>query len=106
MRFFKRGVLALASFLTTTNGYINLTDTETSLVLSNDRLYMSLHKSQATPLTLTLDGQDLLGTGKGPYVDCHCVPSGSWAPGNKGSAIYTLIQDIDSTNTLYFTPES
>jgi rhamnogalacturonan endolyase len=77
MRFSKRGMLALASFLTTTSGYINLTETETALVLSNDRLCMSLQKSLATSLTLTLDGQDLLGTGQGPYVDCHYVPSGS-----------------------------
>jgi rhamnogalacturonan endolyase len=94
-------MLAFASFLTTTNGYITLTETETTLVLSNDRLYMSLQKSPATPLTLTLYGQDLLGTGKGPYVDCHCVPSGSWVPGNKGTATYTLIKDIESTGTPY-----
>lgn len=64
---------------------------------------------------LTLDGQNLLGTkeynevtpggnaagqnGIGPYLDCYCVPSGSYTPGKY--ATFKLFNGSDSTGVLY-----
>jgi len=84
-----------------------LTATEDSkqLVLANDRLYAAVNKANGAVYSLTLDGQNLLGTpsgssGIGPYLDCYCTPSGFYTPGSIAPK-YQLIKDTDSTGTPF-----
>ncbi|KAI3343939.1 rhamnogalacturonate lyase [Ustulina deusta] len=84
--------------------FLNATETTSQFVLQNDRLYVAVDKSNGQVVDVVLDTQDLLGpisgnTGKGPYVDCSCVPSGFWTPG--GTAKFQLIKGSDSTGTSY-----
>lgn len=79
-------------------------ETSTHITLSNDRLTAVLAKSSGQIIDVTLDGQDLLGpesgsTGKGPYLDCSCTPSGFWTPGE--SAQLELVTGTDPTGTDY-----
>ncbi|ETS82581.1 Rhamnogalacturonate lyase B [Pestalotiopsis fici W106-1] len=84
---------------------LNATETSSELIIANSRLYASVNKSTGSVETLTLDGQNLLGTksgstGVGPYLDCYCIPSGFWTPGS-ASPIYELYNGTDSTGTQY-----
>jgi rhamnogalacturonan endolyase len=76
----------------------NATESTTQLILQNDRLLVTVDKSSGQMSKVVLDGQDLTGTGKGPYLDCHCTPDGFWAP---GPGKPRLIQGIDSTGNQY-----
>jgi rhamnogalacturonan endolyase len=85
---------------------LNATENATQLTISNDRLYASVSKTSGAVVTLTLDGQNLLGTksgstGIGPYLDCVCVPSGSWVPGSSALATYELFHGTDTSGTDY-----
>ena len=82
------------------------TDDSNHITLSNDRFTAVLAKSSGHIIDLTLDGEDLLGpqsgnTGKGPYLDCNCVPDGKgfWTPG--ATAQLELVEGTDSTGTDY-----
>lgn len=84
---------------------LNATETATQLIISNERLYTAVEKKSGVVVTLTLDGQNLLGTrsgstGIGPYLDCYCIPSGAWTPGSTQST-YKLYSGTDSTGTKY-----
>ncbi|KAF8860534.1 rhamnogalacturonate lyase, partial [Acephala macrosclerotiorum] len=96
---------------------LNATETSASLTLTNDRFTAAVNKSTGAINYLFLDSQDLLGTlnyvtptpggatgsgnsGIGPYLDCYCIPSGSYTPGSIAPK-YQLIKGIDSTNTPY-----
>jgi rhamnogalacturonan endolyase len=84
---------------------LNATETSTQLIIANDRLYTAVEKKSGAVITLTLDGQNLLGTksgstGIGPYLDCYCIPSGAWTPGATQSK-YELYSGTDSTGTKY-----
>ncbi|KAI0879736.1 rhamnogalacturonate lyase [Hypoxylon argillaceum] len=97
-------LLALATLLKTSVAFLNATETTSQFVLQNDRLYVAVDKSNGQVVDVVLDTQDLLGpvsgsTGKGPYVDCSCIPSGAWTPG--GTAKFQLINGTDSTGTPY-----
>ncbi|KAH7075918.1 polysaccharide lyase-like protein family 4 [Paraphoma chrysanthemicola] len=86
--------------------YLNATETNSSITLSNERLVASVSKSRGSINVLKLDGQNLLGTengntGIGPYLDCYCTPSGFWTPGRGSSATYKLYQGKDSTGKQY-----
>jgi rhamnogalacturonan endolyase len=69
--------LALAASLSQcVSALLNATETSTLLSIGNDRLYAAVDKKTGVMSTLTLDGQNLLGTrsgsvGIGPYVDCY-----------------------------------
>ncbi|KAL2112293.1 hypothetical protein VUR80DRAFT_7980 [Thermomyces stellatus] len=83
---------------------LNAEETSSHITLSNDRLTAVLAKSSGHITDVILDGQDLLGpedgnTGKGPYLDCSCIPSGFWTPG--GNAQLELVTGTDSTGTDY-----
>lgn len=87
------------------SAFLNATETSDQLIIANDRLYASVEKSLGAVVTLTLDGQNLLGTksgntGIGPYLDCYCIPSGFWTPG-RTNPTYELYADTDSTGTKY-----
>ncbi|KAI1200381.1 polysaccharide lyase family 4 protein [Nemania serpens] len=97
-------LLALAVLLKASVAFLNATESASQFVLQNDRLYLAVDKSKGQVVDVILDDEDLLGpvsgnTGKGPYVDCSCVPSGAWTPG--GTATFQLIKGIDSTGTPY-----
>jgi rhamnogalacturonan endolyase len=105
-------LLAVSTFAALT-----ATEDASKLVLSNDRLYASVNKSTGAIGELTLDGQDLLGSassetptpggatgngqyGIGPYLDCYCIPSGSFTPGGIAPK-YKLFMGVDSTKVAY-----
>jgi rhamnogalacturonan endolyase len=67
--------------------------------ISNDRLSFSVAQGSGSVSKLSLDGQDLLGAGRGPYLDCHCVDSGFWTPGN--GATYKLVKGTDGDGRAY-----
>ncbi|KAL2862615.1 galactose mutarotase-like domain-containing protein [Aspergillus lucknowensis] len=80
------------------------TENSTHLALANDRFAVAVDKASGHIVDARLDGQDLLGpvdgnTGKGPYLDCSCVPDGFWTPGS--TATLELVNGTDSTGTPY-----
>ena len=84
---------------------LETSETDSELVISNDRLYAAVEKDGGGIATLTLDGVNLLGTrsgstGKGPYLDCYCTPKGFWTPGSV-TPTYELFSGTDSTGTDY-----
>ncbi|KAI1079337.1 polysaccharide lyase family 4 protein [Whalleya microplaca] len=90
---------SLLTFLSRATAFLNATETNTQLILQNDRLYVAADKSSGQVADIVLGKEDLLGSGKGPYVDCSCVPSGFWSPG--ATAQLQLIEGVDSTGTAY-----
>ncbi|KAH7040580.1 rhamnogalacturonate lyase [Microdochium trichocladiopsis] len=89
-----------------TTARLNATETATQYILQNDRLYVAVSKSSGQVTDLELESQDLLGpvsgnTGKGPYLDCSCTPSGAWTPGSSTAKRFQLIEGVDSTGTSY-----
>ncbi|KAM0196928.1 hypothetical protein ACHAPI_005477 [Fusarium lateritium] len=84
---------------------LNATETDTQLVISNDRLYAAVQKKGGAIVKLTLDGTNLLGspsgsTGIGPYLDCYCTPKGFWTPGSV-TPTYKLFKGKDSKGKDY-----
>jgi rhamnogalacturonan endolyase len=94
-----RTVSFFALLLAPATAILNATEDSKQLVLSNDRLHAAVNKSTGAIDVLSLDGQDLLGdlnyvmptpggatgsgnNGIGPYLDCYCIPSGSYTPGS------------------------
>lgn len=78
---------------------IKSSEDSSSINISNDRLSFSVAKGAGSISKLTLDGQNLIGTGRGPYLDCHCVDSGFWTPGN--GATYKLFKGTDGAGKAY-----
>ncbi|KAF2016946.1 polysaccharide lyase family 4 protein [Aaosphaeria arxii CBS 175.79] len=78
---------------------LNATENDSRLTIANDRLYATVSKQTGKVDGLTLDGQDLLGSGT-LYLDCYCTPSGFYTPGSKG-ATFKLVQGEDSTGKKY-----
>jgi len=84
---------------------LNATETDTQLVISNDRLYAAVQKKGGAIVKLTLDGTNLLGspsgsTGIGPYLDCYCTPKGFWTPGSV-KPTYKLFKGKDAKGKDY-----
>lgn len=84
---------------------LTATESDSQLVISNDRLYAAVAKSGGSIVKLELDGQNLLGTrsgstGQGPYLDCYCTPKGFWTPGSM-SPKYKLFKGKDTSGTEY-----
>ncbi|RMZ74294.1 rhamnogalacturonate lyase precursor [Pyrenophora seminiperda CCB06] len=89
-----------------TSAFLNASQNNQSLTITNDRLVASVSQSRGYVNVLTLDGQNLLGsasgdTGIGPYLDCYCTPSGFWTPGRGKNVQYQLFNGTDSTGTPY-----
>jgi len=110
-------LVVLPALLSPAFAVFNAIEDRSKLVLSNDRLFLSVNKSIGAIDALKLDGQDLLGSqasvtptpggstgngryGIGPYLDCVCTPAGIYTPGYI-APIYKLFKGIDSTNTSY-----
>ncbi|OTB09615.1 polysaccharide lyase family 4 protein [Hypoxylon sp. CI-4A] len=93
--------VALASLVSQATAFLNATETRDQYTLQNDDLLVAVSKSNGQVSKLVLGKEDLLGAsgGRGPYLDCSCVPSGFWTPG--GTAKYKLIKGTDSTGTPY-----
>ena len=77
---------------------IKSSEDSSKISISNDRLAFVLTKSSGSITSITLDGQSLLGSGTGLYLDCHCVP-GQWVPGSGGTT--KLFTGTDSTGKAY-----
>ncbi|KAH8894154.1 polysaccharide lyase family 4 protein [Thozetella sp. PMI_491] len=107
----------LALWLPAVSATVVVNETSGYILLANDRLVASVNKSIGAIDVLTLDGQDLLGSrsyipntpggssgngqyGIGPYLDCYCVPSGTYTPGYL-KAKYQVFQGVDVSNVAY-----
>ncbi|ORY59706.1 polysaccharide lyase family 4 protein [Pseudomassariella vexata] len=112
-----RTLLLLSSSWSLASGSLIANESSEVLFLANDRLVTAVNKTIGAVDLLTLDGQDLLGStgyipvtpggssgngqyGIGPYLDCYCIPSGSYTPGFLNST-YKLFKGVDSTNVSY-----
>ncbi|KAH7396400.1 polysaccharide lyase-like protein family 4 [Pyrenochaeta sp. MPI-SDFR-AT-0127] len=78
---------------------IKSSEDSSAINISNDRLSFSVAKGTGSISKLSLDGQNLLGSGRGPYLDCHCVDDGFWTPGN--GATYKLFKGTDNAGKAY-----
>ncbi|KAI1822819.1 polysaccharide lyase family 4 protein [Xylaria intraflava] len=96
--------LACACYVGWTSAALNATEDDTQLIIKNDRLYARVSKASGMIETLELDGENLLGTPSGStgvlYLDCYCIPSGSWTPGTTQPE-FELYSGTDSTGTSY-----
>ncbi|ROW02491.1 hypothetical protein VMCG_06068 [Cytospora schulzeri] len=107
----------LLYFAATAYGALVANQTDSYLLVANDRLTAAVNKSTGAIDHLYLDGQNLLGTstttvvtpggatgngasGIGPYLDCHCTPAGQYTPGSQ-NATYSLYHGVDSSNMSY-----
>jgi rhamnogalacturonan endolyase len=100
-----RWAFLLNSFLGAANAALTVTQTDSNIILQNNRFKANLQKSRGSIVDLTLDGQDLLGPqsgsiGIGPYLDCYCIPSGFYTAGSSNPT-YQVIKGVDSTGTAY-----
>ncbi|KAI1847371.1 hypothetical protein JX266_006596 [Neoarthrinium moseri] len=108
------GLLLLPSSITAT---LFANESSGALFIGNDRLVSAVNKSTGAVDFLSLDGQDLLGSknyvpntpggssgngqsGIGPYLDCYCIPSGTYTPGGV-NATYKLLQGLDGTGVAW-----
>lgn len=115
MRLYGLSLVAFAAAVV--RGALIANQSDSYLLLANDRLTAAVNKSTGAVYYLSLDGQNLLGTeaetavtpggatgngnsGIGPYLDCYCTPAGSYTPGSH-NATYELYQGIDSSNVSY-----
>lgn len=111
------GLSLLVTFSPAVRSALVANQTDSYLLLANDRLTAAVNKSTGAVYYLSLDGQNLLGTeattpvtpggatgngnsGIGPYLDCYCTPEGSYTPGSH-NATYDLYQAVDSSNVSY-----
>ncbi|KAJ4377307.1 hypothetical protein N0V83_000131 [Neocucurbitaria cava] len=78
---------------------IKSSEDTSAINISNDRLSFTVAKKSGSVSKLSLDGQNLLGSGGGPYLDCHCVDDGFWTPGN--GATYKLFKGTDGAEKAY-----
>ncbi|KAK4497245.1 hypothetical protein PRZ48_011695 [Zasmidium cellare] len=100
----RRSIVALA-LVATVRAALKASETNSTLTIANDRLTTVVDKTSGAVVTLTLDGQNLIGTrsgstGIGPYLDCSCTPDGFWTPGSDAPT-YTLLNGTDSTGTAW-----
>jgi rhamnogalacturonan endolyase len=84
---------------------LHVSQNDTTITVANDRLTAVLRRSAGQIVDLSLDGQDLLGpqagsTGIGPYLDCYCIPSGSYTAGATTPST-EVVQGVDSRGTKY-----
>ena len=97
---------ALLSLTTSTWAILKVSESNSSLTISNEHLVAGVSKTRGYVNFLTLDGQNLLGkedgnTGVGPYLDCYCTPSGFWTPGRGNQVDYKLFNGTDATGVKY-----
>lgn len=109
--------LALVAAVDVVHGALVANQTDSYLLIANDRLTAAVNKSSGVVDLLLLDGQNLLGnavttpvtpggssgngvTGIGPYLDCYCTPEGAYTPGSD-NATFKLYHGIDSLNVSY-----
>jgi rhamnogalacturonan endolyase len=112
-----RNLSLLPLLAVSTFAALTATEDASKLDLSNERLYASVNKSTGAIGELTLDGQDLLDSASsetptlegttgnrhssiGLYLDCYCIPSGSFTPGGIAPR-YKLFKGVDSTKVVY-----
>jgi rhamnogalacturonan endolyase len=77
---------------------IKSSEDSSAINISNDRLSFTVTKSSGSVSKLSLDGQNLLGSGRGPYLDGH-FSDGFWTPGS--GAKYQLFKGSDGDGKAY-----
>jgi rhamnogalacturonan endolyase len=92
-------LLCLPFWVSVVIAAIKSSEDNSAINISNDRLSFSVAKSSGSVSKLSLDKQNLLGSGRGPYVDCHCTDDGFWTPGSGGT--YKLFKGTDSAGKAY-----
>ncbi|KAL4862830.1 hypothetical protein BDV12DRAFT_202691 [Aspergillus spectabilis] len=92
------GVLLLAPAA----ALLRITESEVQYSLENDDLFVAINKTNGQMGELALRGHDLVGSGRGPYLDCHCVPEGIWTPGASTVAKFQFIEDVGTLKPLMF----
>lgn len=88
-------LFGLALWANATLAAITATESSSTINISNGKLSIVVSKSAGTVSGITLDGQDLLGSGGRLYLDCHC-DGGYWSSGTG-----TLYKGTDSTGTAW-----
>ncbi|KAJ5167558.1 CAZyme family PL4 [Penicillium canariense] len=91
--------------LTLASAALHVSQNDSTIILSNNRLTAVLQKDAGQVVDLFLDGQDLLGpqsgsSGIGPYLDCYCIPSGFYTAGATTPTMQ-VVQGEDATGTEY-----
>ncbi|KAI9155201.1 polysaccharide lyase family 4 protein [Paramyrothecium foliicola] len=66
--------------LTQVLGLLTARETADHLILENDQLHVAVSKKTGQMVKVDLEGQDLVGKGRGTYLDCSCTPEGFWSP--------------------------
>lgn len=111
-----RSLTFCASMLQCVSALLNATETSSVLSISNERLYAAVDKKTGVMSTLTLDGQNLLGTrsgsvGIGPYLDCYCsrdylMPSqvSSKTTANRFSRLISPVRCLDTRHHKHILP--
>jgi rhamnogalacturonan endolyase len=92
-------LLCLPFWVSVVIAAIKSSEDNSAINISNDRLSFSVAKSSGSVSKLSLDKQNLLGSGRGPYLDCHCTDDGFWTPGSGGT--YKLFKGTDSAGKAY-----
>lgn len=117
MRLYGLSLVVAFAAAAAVRGALIANQSDSYLLLANDRLTAAVNKSTGAVYYLSLDGQNLLGTeattavtpggatgngasGIGPYLDCYCTPAGSYTPGSQ-NATYELYSGVDSSNVSY-----
>jgi rhamnogalacturonan endolyase len=90
-------LLVLPFWASIASAAITSSENNSTINIANDRLSFSVAKSSGSISKLSLDGQNLLGTGRGPYLDVQW--DGFWAPGS--GAEYELFTGTDVTKKSY-----
>ncbi|KAF2826762.1 galactose mutarotase-like protein [Ophiobolus disseminans] len=90
-------LLSLPVWALLASAAIKSSEDTSAINISNDRLAFSVAKGSGSVSKLSLDGQNLLGTGRGPYLDVQW--EGFWAPGN--GAKYQLFKGTDGEGKAY-----
>ncbi|KAI1260331.1 polysaccharide lyase family 4 protein [Xylariaceae sp. FL1019] len=113
----KSTIIGLGLLVSAVSPTLFTNESSGAIFLGNDRLVSAVDKSTGAIDYLALDNQDLLGSknyipntpggssgngksGIGPYLDCYCIPSGTYTPGGV-NATYTRYEGVDSSGTSW-----
>jgi rhamnogalacturonan endolyase len=93
-----KSLLILPFWVSLVHAGIRSSENNSTIDIANDRLSFTISKGTGYVAKLSLDAQNLIGNGRGPYLDGH-LPSGFWTPG-KGAS-YQLFKGTDGDGKAY-----
>ncbi|WWC69791.1 uncharacterized protein I206_103734 [Kwoniella pini CBS 10737] len=98
--------LLLLGLTNIVSAFLNVTETNGTLSLQNDRVLFIMNKTTSYITTVIFDGVNLLGTpvdatsAIGPYADAILTPKqDNYVPG--ATADYSIVQGVDSSGIAY-----